>query len=135
MAIQGVWVFLFRGQEAKKKKLVFRYKSDVVKGSVRFINFKDSHSYITHTGGSVVKNLPANTGDQSLGQDHPLEKEMATHSTTLAWEIPWAEASSGLQCMDLQRVWTQHSDYTTITTAVFLLEESQGQGRLLGCRQ
>ena len=65
----------------------------------------------------MVKNLPANTGDQSLGQDHLLEKEMATHSTTLSWEIPWAEASSGLQRMDLQRVWTQHSDYTTITTA------------------
>ena len=42
-------------------------------------------------GGSVVKNPPANTGDavRSLGQEDPLEKEMATHSGVLAWEVPW----------------------------------------------
>ena len=41
-------------------------------------------------GGSVVKNPPANAGDmvQSLGWEDPLEKEMATHSCILAWEIP-----------------------------------------------
>ena len=39
----------------------------------------------------VVKNLPANEGDVggSLGQEDPLEKEMATHSSIIAWEIPW----------------------------------------------
>ena len=44
-------------------------------------------------GGSVVKNLPANaeTWVQSLGPDDPLEKKMATHSSILAWEIPWTE--------------------------------------------
>ena len=43
--------------------------------------------------GSVVKNLPVNVGDevQSLGWEDPLEKEMATHFSVLAWEIPWAE--------------------------------------------
>ena len=46
-------------------------------------------------GGSVVKNPPAKqeTQVQSLGQEDPLEKEMATHSSILAWEIPWTEES------------------------------------------
>ena len=44
-------------------------------------------------GGSVVKNLPANAEDWvgSLGREDPLEKEMASHSSILAWEIPWTE--------------------------------------------
>ena len=41
---------------------------------------------------------------RSLGQEDPLEKEMATHSSILAWEIPWTEESGGLQSMGLQRV-------------------------------
>ena len=38
-----------------------------------------------------------------LGQEDPLEKEMATHSIILAWEIPWTEESGGLQSMRLQK--------------------------------
>ena len=41
---------------------------------------------------------------QSLGQEDPLEKCMATHSSILAWEIPWAEETGGLNFMRLQRV-------------------------------
>ena len=41
---------------------------------------------------------------QSLGQEDPLEKEMATHSSPLAWRIPWMEEPGGLQSMGLQRV-------------------------------
>ena len=41
---------------------------------------------------------------QSLGWEDPLEKEMATHSSILAWEIPWTEEPGGLQSMGLQRV-------------------------------
>ena len=41
---------------------------------------------------------------QSLGWEDPLEKEMATHSSTLAWKIPWTEEPSRLQSMGLQRV-------------------------------
>ena len=54
----------------------------------------------------MVKNLPAmqETGIQSLGQKDPLEKEMATHSSILAWRIPWTEEPSGLQSVGLQRV-------------------------------
>jgi len=54
----------------------------------------------------VVKNPPANTGDMDLipgGQEDPLEKEMATHSSTLVWEIPWAEEPGGLQSMGSQK--------------------------------
>ena len=46
----------------------------------------------------------AETWVQSLGQEDLLEKEMATHSTTLAWKIPWTEEPGGLQSMELQRV-------------------------------
>ena len=44
-------------------------------------------------GGSVVKNPPANAGDTGLipGLEDPLEKELATHSSILAWKIPWTE--------------------------------------------
>ena len=52
-------------------------------------------------GGSVVKNPPANAGD--TGQEDPLEKEMATHSSIFAREIPWTEEPGGLQSMGLQK--------------------------------
>ena len=41
---------------------------------------------------------------QSLGQEDPLENGMATHSSVLAWRIPWTEEPSGVQSMGLQRV-------------------------------
>ena len=41
---------------------------------------------------------------QSLDQEYPLEKEMATHSSILAWEIPWTEEPGGLYSMGFQRV-------------------------------
>ena len=40
----------------------------------------------------------------SLGQEDPLEEEMATHSSVLAWKIPWTEQPGGLQSMGMQRV-------------------------------
>ena len=54
----------------------------------------------------MVKNLPVNAEDTSLtlGQEDPLEKEMAIHSSMLAWEIPWIEEPGGLQLMGSQRV-------------------------------
>ena len=52
-------------------------------------------------GGSVVKNSPVMQEMQvrSLGPEDPLEKDMATHSRILAWEIPWTEEPDGLQFM------------------------------------
>ena len=54
----------------------------------------------------MVKNLPAmrETRVRSLGWEDPLEKEMATHSSILAWEILWTEEPGGLQSMGPQRV-------------------------------
>ena len=54
----------------------------------------------------MVKRLPAmwETRVRSLGREDPLEKEMATHSSTLAWKIPWTEEPGKLQSMGLHRV-------------------------------
>ena len=54
----------------------------------------------------MVKNLHANAGTagdvvQALGREDPLEEEMATHSSILAWEVPWTEEPGGLQSMGL----------------------------------
>ena len=53
----------------------------------------------------MVKNLPAmqETMVQSQGQEDPLEKEVATHSSILAWEIPWTQEPGGLQSVGSQR--------------------------------
>ena len=73
-----------------------------------------AYSYIKHNtrsfpSGSVVKNLPAtqelqDMWVQTLGQEDPLEKGMATRSSIPAWRIPWTEEPGGLQSMGLQRV-------------------------------
>jgi len=57
-------------------------------------------------GGSDSKNLPAmwEIWVRSQNREDPLEKEMATHSTILAWRIPWTEEPGGLQSMGLQRI-------------------------------
>ena len=57
----------------------------------------------------MIKNLPANSETQemrvwSLGREDPLEEEMATRSSTLAWRIPWTEGPGGLQSMGSQIV-------------------------------
>ena len=54
----------------------------------------------------MVKHLPTvrETWVRPLGQEDPLEKEMATHSSTLAWKMPWTEEDSRLQSMGSQRV-------------------------------
>ena len=57
-------------------------------------------------GGSEVKTSACNAGDLGsiLEWEDPLEKEMATRSSTLAWRIPWTEEPGGLQSMGLQRI-------------------------------
>ena len=89
----------------------------------------------------IMKSLP-NYGPI---YDHEMEKAMATHSSTLAWRIPWMEEPGGLQSMGLRRVghdWpTSLSLFTFMhwrrqwqPTPVFLPGESQGQRSLVGCR-
>ena len=63
-------------------------------------------------GGSVVRNPLANAGDAGFvpGSARPPEKEMATHSSILAWEIPWTEEPGRLQSAGLQKSWTRLGD-------------------------
>ena len=72
-----------------------------------------------------VKRLPAmqETGVRSLGQEEPLEKEMATHSGTLAWKIPWTEKTGRLHGVSKSR--TRLSNFTFIATHV---NENVGEG-------
>ena len=86
-------------------------KASILQCSVFFI-VQFSHSYMTtgKTGASLVaqrlKCLPPmqETQIRSLGQEDPLEKEMAIHSSILAWRIPWTEKPTRLQSMGSQRV-------------------------------
>ena len=77
------------------------------------------------TGTSLVaqtaKNLPTmwETQLHSLGQEDPLEKEMATHSSILAWKIPWLEEAGRLQSLGLQRV--GHDGVTNTFTFILVL--------------
>ena len=71
--------------------------------------YTHTHTYIhTYIQASlviqIVKNVPAmqETQVRSLGQEDPLEKGMAIHSSILAWRIPWTEEPGGLQTMGLQ---------------------------------
>ena len=70
----------------------------------------------------MVKNLPAmqETWAGSLGQEDSLEKGMATHSSVLAWRIPWTEEPGGLQSMGSQRVGQDWAS-NTFTTCSFTL--------------
>ena len=74
----------------------------------------------------MVKNLPAmpKTWVQSLGQEDLLEKEMATYSSVLVWEIPWTEEPGRLQFMVLQKSQTQLSNQTTNVLSCSVLSDS-----------
>ena len=74
---------------AKSSCLIFSAQNIQISVSSRRMGFQ---------GGLLVKNLPTmqETWDRSLGQEDPLVKEMATHSTILAWKIPWTEELNGL---------------------------------------
>ena len=74
----------------------------------------------------MVKNLPANAGDMGLIPrcENLLEKEMETHSSILAWEIPWTEETGGLQSMGSQRVrheLTIRQQYSSFNDNLFYL--------------
>ena len=76
-----------------------------------YLTRSSSHSSLV---AQRVKHLPAmqETWVRSLGQEDPLEKEMATHSSTLAWKIPWTEKPGRLQSMGSQSR-TRLSDFTS----------------------
>ena len=86
-----------------------------------------------------VKHLPAmqETWVRSLGQEDPLEKEMATHSSTLAWKIPWTEKPGRLQSMGSQRVrrlsyFTSTKEKITSIQWKICIEIFQGKKKQLG---
>ena len=62
----------------------------------------------------MVKRLPTmwETQVRSLGWEDPLDKEMATHPSILAWEIPWTEDPGRLQSIGVAKRWTQLNDFT-----------------------
>ena len=67
----------------------------------------------------TVEHLPTmrETWVQSLGQEDPLEKEIVTHSSTLAWKMPWTEEPGRLQSMGSQS-WTRLSDFTYLLNSL-----------------
>ena len=72
-------------------------------------------------GGSVVKNVPAvlETQVRSLDQEDPLEEDMATHSSVLAWRIPWTEEPCGLHAVHgVPKRWIRLSDSTATVTGI-----------------
>ena len=78
---------------------------------VAYLLLQGHSNYAGAPSGSVVKNPPANAGDirdmvLSLGPEDPLEKEIATHSSILAWEVPWTKEPGGLQSMGSEKSWT-----------------------------
>ena len=83
----------------------------------------------------MVKCLPAiqETQVQSLGREDPLEKEMATHSSTLVWKIPWTEEPGRLQPMGSQRV--GHDCTTSLSLFTFTLSGLLPAGTPLGSPQ
>ena len=81
----------------------------------------------------MVKNLPAmqETGVWSLGGEDTLEKETTTHSSIVAWRIPWTGEPGGLQSMGSQRI--RHNWVTWHPTPVLLPGKSHGRRSLVGC--
>ena len=73
---------------------------------VLFLNMRKPLDLSFHMVAQMVKSLPAmqETRVQSLDQEDPLEEGMATHSSILAWRIPWTEEPGRLQSLGLQRV-------------------------------
>ena len=76
-------------------------------------------------GGSVVKNPPAESGPQfrSLGREDPLEKEVATHFSTLALEISWTEEPDELQSKGSQRIRSTEYACTPIFLTMVVLQQ------------
>ena len=80
--------------------------------------FKECQFLHQFPGGLIGKESPAKAGDRrDVGQEHHLEKDMATHFSILAWKIPWTE-SGGLYSIGVTKTWTQLSINTQYTRSV-----------------
>ena len=82
----------------------------------------NSHGFLV---AQMEKNLPAvqETWVQSLSQEDPLEKAMATHSSILAWKIPWTEEPGGLQSIGSQRAGCDRATNTCLLKSLFFVPD------------
>ena len=90
------------------------------KQEVTFRINRDLHLLTCFPGASAVKNPPANAGMQetqvrSLDQEDPLEEEMATHFSILAWKAPWTKGPGGLQSGGVTKSQTRLSSSSPFT--------------------
>ena len=96
----------------------------------------EKHTPLGFPGGSIVKNPRAmqETWVLSLGQEDPLEKEMATHSSILAWRLPWTEEPGGLQFIGLQKSdtteWLTHTGLCCPVSKHIICQIQQGLRQL-----
>ena len=92
--------------KSKMTKLFDKIKNDGLRMSITRLTFSLYSAYQASLVAQTVKRLSAMQETQvwSLGWEDPLEKEMAAHSSTLAWKTPWTEESGRLQSMGLQKV-------------------------------
>ena len=93
-----------------------QWLNDLIYSVDRCFNFMNDY-------GSNGKASACSAGDRvrSLGWEDPLEKEMATHSSTLAWKIPWTEEPDGLQSMGLQSIghdWTTSLSFQSVLVTI-----------------
>ena len=88
------------------EKILNKILADQTQQCIKRIKTQKKRGGVGFPVSSAVKNPPEmqEMWVQSLGQEDPLEKAMATHSSILAWRIPWTEKPAGLQSMGLQRV-------------------------------
>ena len=131
---------------------VFSYINDIILYVFHvFSNFIYIYKRYYITWASLVakrvKILPdmGETGVGSLGREDPLEKGMATHSSIVAWRIPWTEELGGLQSMGSQRVRPERLIHTHIILCILMQEwqwhptpvllpgKSHGRRSLVGC--
>ena len=103
---QSIWSFSFSPSNEYPGLISFKinwFDLLAVQGTLKGLL---QHHYVRPKVAQTVKRLPAmqKTWVQSLGWEEPLEKEMAAHSSTLAWKIPWMEEPGRLQSMGSQKV-------------------------------
>ena len=102
------WTLKENYQVKKRTELTSTYTQRCIISCENFFqsNRVCFHSWRVPLVAQMAKNMPAmqEAQVQSLGQEDPLEKEVATHSIILAWRIPWTEEPGGLQSMGSQKV-------------------------------
>ena len=127
---RGQWLRIVKIQWKAQEKSIFDIPSSgstvctVVIGPISKVQICQWASLVAQ----MVKNLPARQATQVgfLGWEEPLEKEMATHSSVLAWRIPWTEKPGGLQSMGSQRAGHNRVTNTFIAQDVSVQQPLQG---------